>query len=612
MRRLVFDCETDGLLPELTKVHCIGTIDVDTGEQTSEHTPEGIKSTLRELMDADVIVGHNIIGFDIPAIQKVYPWFRPRGIVRDTYVLSTLMHPHIAESDFERAHKNTLPKKHIGSHSLAAWGFRLGELKAEYEGGWLKYSEEMRRYMDQDVVVTKKLLSSFERTASEWGIDIYDDHPSPGKDCVDLEHRVASIVFQVEKTGMRFDRPAAVALAAKLSARKQELTDELQKRFPPRKVTETFIPKVNNKKRGYVKGLPFEKEWTVAFNPASRQEVARRLQGLGWKPAAYGKDGTPTVDEDILSTLPYPEAKLLSEFYVVDKRLGQIVHGQEAWFRHEHNGRIHGRIRSNGAHTGRMTHSRPNLAQVPANHAPYGEECRACFISDEGYTMVGCDADALELRDLAGYMAHWDNGAYIETVLRGDKAQGTDMHTLNAKAIGCDRDTAKTFFYAMIYGSGEANLGSVIGSKSRSARADGAAAKARLMAGVPALGRLVRAVSSKIEKRGYLVGLDGRRLYTRSQNAALNTLLQGAGAVQMKRGLVILCDSLTQAGYEWGRDYAIVGLIHDEWQAYVKPELVETYGNAAVQAIRAAGKFYDFKCPLDGQWKGGANWKETH
>lgn len=610
--RLVFDCETDGFLDQMTKLHCLGITDLDTGTKYSAHFPVDIECGVRLLMNADVIIGHNIIGFDIPAIQKVYPWFKPKGLIRDAFVMTRLMWPHIADLDFRMAEKGRLPKKYIGGHSLAAWGFRIGELKDEYQGGFEQWSPEMQSYMDQDVAVTVRLWERIEKEAKEWGLDLYDPNPAPGKDCVQLEHDVATIVEKVIRHGMRFDKDLAISLASKLSRRKMELTLQLQDVFPPREVVEIFTPKVNNKTRGYVKGVPFEKKHKVIFNPASRQEVARRLQELGWKPQAFGKDGTPTVDEDVLSALKYPEAELLSEFYMVDKRLGQIANGKEAWFRHEKNGRIHGRIHSCGAHTGRMTHSNPNLAQVPANHAPYGEECRACFIADEGFVMVGCDADALELRDLAGYMAHWDGGAYIETILRGDKKNGTDMHTLNAKAIGCDRDTAKTFFYAMIYGSGDANLGSVIGVQGKKARLAGAAAKDRLMKGVPALGKLVQAVGAKVAKRGYLIGLDGRRLKARSANAALNTLLQSAGAIQMKRGLVILVKSLSEAGLEWGRDYTIIGLIHDEWQANVRPEHVETYGELAVQAIRKAGEFYNFGCPLDGQWQKGMSWKETH
>ncbi len=612
--RYAFDTETDGLIPELTKLHCLVITCLDTGEKRSyrndghEDNRIRLKEGVRLLMEADLIVGHNIIGFDIPALRKVYPWFKPKGLVRDTLVLTRLMWPHIKEGDFKRASVGLLPKKYIGAHSLAAWGFRLGVLKDEYNAGWAQWSQEMQDYCEQDVVVTETLWRRIEKEAAAWGVPLEDPNPPPRKDCVELEHRVAWIVEKVQAHGFRFDLPRAAELVAKLTARKQELTEELELSFPPEVVVTHFTPKANNSKFGYQKGVTIRREKVVAFNPASRQQVAARLQKLGWKPTEFGKDGTPTVDDEILSKLPYPEAKLLAEFFMIEKRLGQIANGREAWFRHERRGRIHGRIHSGGAHTGRMTHSNPNLAQVPGNKAPYGEECRACFIADEGFVLVGCDADALELRDLAGYMAAWDGGAYIETVLRGDKAEGTDMHTINATLLGCDRETAKVFFYAMIYGAGIAKLAAILGVSVKEA----AIRKERLLNGVPALGALIKAVAAKIEKQGYVVGLDGRRLVTRSANAALNTLLQSAGAIQMKRGLVILYDTLTTLGWKWGRDFTIVGLIHDEWQSNVRPELAEEFGARAVTAIRDAGSFYSFRCPLDGQFKVGQTWRDTH
>ena len=423
-----FDCETDGLLPDLTKIHCIGITDIDSGEvQSFQGDGPELGIGLAILRNADLIVGHNIIGFDLKAIQKLYKGWKTDALVRDTMVLTRLFWPHIKERDFAAYKNKKFPKELMKPHSLAAWGYRLGNRKGDYTGGWEKWSPEMHNYMLQDVAVTVDLWKRIEKEAEAWGVSLTDRDPLPGKDCVELEHRVAFITEKVQEHGFKFNREAAQDLHAKLVGRRAEIVKQLVAAFPPKEVRTSFIPKVNNKTRGYVKGQPFEKVTTVEFNPASRQQVAERLQLLGWRPQSFGKDGTPTVDDDILTTLPYPEAKLLAEFYMLEKRIGQIATGNEAWFKHERGGRIHGRIHSGGAHTGRMTHSNPNMAQVPGNHAPYGEECRACFIADDGFVLVGADADALELRDLAGYMAAWDEGAYIETVLKGDKAQGTDM-----------------------------------------------------------------------------------------------------------------------------------------------------------------------------------------
>lgn len=612
MKVLVFDLETNGLLDQLDTIHCMWIGDPATGERW-DFGPGKIMDGLGVLATADVLAGHNIIGFDLPALHKVYGW-KPKGgaIIRDTMVLTSLMWPHIKEHDFPMANKGLLPKQLIGRQSLEAWGYRLRILKGLYEGGWETWNQEMHDYCEQDVAVTTALWKRIEKEAEAWVVPLLDDNPPAKKDCIVLEHRVAAITEMVSRHGFKFNRGKAIELVGKLTARKQQLTEQLATVFPPRIVEEVIVPKANNSRYGYVKGQPFTKRWTVEFNPGSRQEVGRRLQDLGWKPAEFGKDGYPTIDDDILNTLPYPEAKVLAEWYTVDKRLGQIANGKEAWFRHERNGRIHGRIRSNGAHTGRMSHSNPNMAQVPKVGVPYGAECRDCFEADTDWDLVGCDADALELRDLAGYMSLYDGGAYIETVLKGDKANGTDMHSINAALIGCSRDVAKVFFYAMAYGSGDANLGAILGAHGRKAVATGRRARTALMEGVPALGSLVKAVQKAAEVRGYLVGLDGRRLVARAANAALNTLLQSAGAVQMKRGLVILFDDLIASGLKWGSDFAIVGLIHDEWQITCRPELADQVGGAAVKAIEKAGAFYKFGCPLTGQYQKGASWRDTH
>lgn len=624
-----FDIETNGFLPELSTIHCIWLCRLDREEDPQGfadqpgHRP--IKEALAILSDAEVLVGHHIIGFDIPAIEKVHPRWSHSALVRDTLILTRLFWPHIKQGDFARNKKGRLPAKLIGTHKLEAWGYRMGELKDEYKGGWEAWNEEMHDYCRQDVVVTRALWRRCCAEAEKWKVSMLNTKPDPGKDCIELEHRVAEIVRKVEAHGWRFDKIAAADLAAKLMKRYTELKDELQLAFPPRIVETPFTPKANNKKFGYVKGVTMIKRSTIVFDPSSRQEVGRRFRALGWEPEAFGKDGHPTLDDDILASLEktIPQAKLLREYLMVEKRLGQVVNGKEAWLRHERNYRIHGQIHSNGAHTGRMTHSKPNIANVPGlinkktgEPQPYGEESRRCFLADPGYVLVGCDADALELRDLAGYMAAYDGGAYIDTVLKGNKAEGTDMHSINMRSLSSviptTRDSAKVFFYAMIYGSGLPNLGLILNAPKGKAKAIGGRAKNALLSGVPALGKLVGKVEEKIEKQGYIRGLDGRRLFTRSKNAALNTLLQSAGAVQMKRGLVILYDELIDRGWQWGKEFTIVGLIHDEWQANVLPHLADEYGQTAADAIRKAGEFYSFKCPLAGNFDVGTNWAETH
>lgn len=629
--KLIFDIETNGLLDQLDRVHCLVIRDADTGELTYNYASghdglngPDILEALAQLEAADEIIGHNIIGFDIPALQKVYPGFKPRGRITDTLVMTRALFPkeRLLDSDYRRVAKKAMPGKLIGSHSLEAWGYRLGDYKGDYNGPWETWSQEMQDYCVQDTQVTLKLYQRCRKEADA----IPDSHVF-----LTLEHRVSTILARQERRGFLFDMDKARALLVKLVKRRDELEAGLTSAFPPWWVSRgVFTPKKDNRKQGYTAGVPLTKVELVTFNPASRHHIADRLQRvLGWKPKAFTPSGQPLLDEGVLNGMTQPEAKLLAEYLMVQKRIGQLADGDEALIRHvKADGRIHGSVNPNGAHTGRMTHSRPNMAQVPGGKSAYGHEFRECLIAAPGFKLVGCDADALELRDLAGYMAAYDGGAYIDVVLKGDKSSGTDMHSVNARALGLDpkqvytvdgrqltgRDIAKVWFYAFIYGAGDQKLGEIqIGGRDEEKqRRVGKKARASFLKNLPALGRLTARAKEKCKNPGFLVGLDKRRLYPRSEHAALNTLLQSAGAVMMKMALVILDDKLQSLGFLPGRDYEFVANVHDEWQIEVKEEYAEAIGKEARDAIVAAGEAFKFRCPLDGNYVVGSSWAETH
>lgn len=608
---LIFDIETNGLLDETNTIHCLCIKDFDQGREWSLHGKD-IEYGVHLLHEAEVIVGHNVIKFDIPAIQKVYPWFRPQGIVRDTLVYSRLLYPDLREIDFARRRKKSdLPGKLIGSHGLKAWGYRLGNYKGDYEGPWDSWSKDMQDYCEQDVRVTFDLYAKF-----------LSKNPSP--QAVDLEHKVATIIGRQERYGFAFDSAAARSLYAVLLARRIDIGNALRDAFPPWEIVEEFIPKRNNKTKGYIAGVPIEKVSVCEFNPNSRDHIAFKLQQkYGWKPTKFtNEDGKPAIDETILAKLPYPEAKLLSEYLMLTKRIGQLAEGKASWLSSEKAGAIFGSVNTNGAVTGRMTHASPNIAQVPSVRAPWGKECRALFKAREGKVLVGCDADALELRCLAGYMALYDGGKYVKTVLEGKKEDGTDMHSVTCRGIGFEptqkykiygqevtgRDGAKKWFYAFIYGAGDGKLGSIFGKSYKF----GKASRQKFLRALPALGKLVGAVKAKVAKRGYLIGLDGRHLRIRSEHAALNTLLQSAGAVFMKQALVLLDDKLTADGLVPGVDYEFVANVHDEWQIEVTDGLQDQVGRTAVWAIEEAGRHFKFRCPLTGNYAAGQTWADTH
>ena len=594
---LIFDIETNGLLRTVDKLHCIAIFDTETEELTS-YSGNTLKEGLEKLMKAEELIGHNIVKYDIPTLQKLYPSFNPKCKIFDTLLMSKLVYPDIGELDDRNIRKGVFPKKLRGKYSLKAWGYRLKEYKGDYceqEDCWAEWSIDMQRYCEQDVMVTKKLFDLLKsKEISETSIEI--------------EHKFAKIIGLQEQRGVCFDKQKAVEFAANLIKEKADIERELKLAFPNEIREETFIPKVNNKTKGYIKGQPFIKRYEIEFNPSSRQMLAERLiKKYSWKPTKLSPTGLPVIDEEVISELNYPEAPLLQRYFLVTKTLGQLADGRNAWLKLENDSVIYGGVDTIGAVTGRCTHNSPNLAQVPSGHSAFGKECRELFKARKKYRFIGCDASGLELRMLAHYMNDED---YTHEILHGD------IHTANQKAAGLPtRDKAKAFIYGFLYGAGDEKVGSITGKGS----AEGKRIKAKFLKSLPKLAKLTKGVKQRISERGYLKGIDGRILKVREQYKGLNVLLQSAGAIVMKKALCILYDDCVSKG--WIKDnwyladdnliYFILN-IHDEYQAEVKPEIVDEYKVAAVEAIKKAGLFFNMRCPLDGEAKEGENWYETH
>lgn len=623
MTTLIFDLESDGLLDTITTVHSLVLKDVETGEVTScayTYGMEGrsIEAGLHMLMEADLIVGHNIIKFDLVAIQKIFPWFTyDETKVFDTLVASRLIWTNLVDTDMARIRKGktTLTPKLAGSHSLEAWGHRVGKWKGDYskimeERGldpWASWNPEMQSYCVQDVEVTETLYQ----------LILEKDYSAQA---IELEHQVAFVIAQMERNGFRFDVPAAEKLYVELSMAREELGEQLRTIFKPWYAVDGNVvtPKRLNSKLGYwgekdeegsFHGFPYQKVKEVVFNPNSRDQIANRLMALyGWKPIELTGSGKAKVDETVLEALPYAEAKELARYMTLQKRIGQLAEGDNAWLKKvEGDGRIHGSVITNGAVTGRATHSHPNIGQVPKVGSIYGAECRALFTAVPGKTLLlGCDVSGLELRMLGHFMAKHDGGAYGREVIEGD------VHTINQQAAGLpDRDVAKEFIYAFLYGAGDGKIGSIIGK----GRMAGRAIKAKFFKKVPALKKLVDGVKKAAQVKGFLKGLDGRLLHIRSDHAALNTLLQSAGALVCKQWIVEFDRLLRENSLQ--DKVKLVAWVHDELQMEVCKSLVSgdnksVVGDLCVEAIVIAGNKLGIRVPLTGEYKIGNNWKETH
>jgi len=545
---LVLDIETDS---KQSKIWMVVTKNLDTGELICHSEAETLKPLIEQ---SEQIIGHNLIAFDAYHLQSLWKIQIPLKKCWDTLIVSRLLKPDIADG-----------------HSLEAWGRRLSSPKIDYSEWDNPDLEKMKEYCEQDVELTAKLYSHLKGQLRRQKFSDY---------CVELEHKVADIVALQVRNGVLIDQRALMLLKAEVEDELNALTDKMVAEFEP------TIVQLKTKQK------------IIPFNPGSRMQIIDRLVARGWKPNEWTEKGNVVLDEEILKSMAIPEAKVFLRYFELQKINSFLVNWDE---KIEADGRIHGKVITNGAVTGRMTHSSPNLGQVPSAQTELGKRCRALFTVPDGYSMVGIDASGLELRMLAHYMQDDD---YIKAVCEGKSSDKTDVHSINQRAAGLDtRDQAKTFIYAFLYGAGAEKIGSIAG---------GGAHKGKqlinaFLEATPALQSL-RTKVTKIAEKGSLPGLDGRRLFVRSPHKALNTLLQGAGAAVMKVALVLLDDSLKASKIP----YKFLLNVHDEVQIEVPTEYADKTMGLGMKAIEDAGVVLKLRCPLAGEAKKGANWFLTH
>ena len=621
---LFFDIETDGLLDTVTKVHCM--VIINTEGEVTRYRPnevlEGAKRLQKAVEKGEAIVGHNIIDFDIPCLEKLFTndfkiAREYREHIIDTLVLSRLIYGDISDKDMGLVRTDRLPGKLVGSHSLKAWGYRLGELKGTYaeetEDAWIVFNEEMLAYNEQDVKVTKKLFDTLSQKR---------EYPAQS---IWLEHQAQWLISQMKRNGFSFDTEKAQHLEMVLRGRHAVLDSHLRRVVPPIP-DKIFVPKRDNKKLGYIKGVPIQRY--KDFNPNSRQQIEwLLLKHFDYHPDEedlYEGDRLK-IDDDTFRYIKKDEtapkeiqeiASIMEEYLMISKRLGQLADGKFGWLKMvSSDGRIHGNVNPCGAVTGRATHASPNIAQVPSISSPYGKECRELFHAPNGWYQAGVDASGLELRCLAHYMARYDGGAYAHEILNGD------IHTANQKAAGLpERNMAKTFIYGFLYGAGDEKIGKIVHGDAK----DGKKLKKKFLEHTPAIANLRDAIKNSLVekeqygkvlkwKRKFLKGLDGRPLKVRSLHAALNLLLQSAGALICKYWIIRLEERLLKLGLEHGEDFQYMAWIHDEVQIACRThEIAECVVKEAQEAMRDTQAYFNFRVQLDTEGKIGLNWGDCH
>ena len=440
MKQLVFDIETDDL--KATKIWCLCCIDVDTGQEY-KFPPDKLSEGYELLKSADKLIGHNIIGFDVPVIEELAGISLWDKALVDTLVLSRLFNP-VRE----------------GNHGLEKWGYDLGSPKIDFEE-YTYYSEDMLTYCMQDVRLNAKVFEALKAESRGF---------SPKS--VEIERETYKIISAQRRHGFLLNLPFASKLLGELETKMDEIVTQVHEKFLPREETRYLYP--NTGKNGNLlktatdnfgkntrltpeefkemeslysengKNVKVPRVEVTEFNLGSRKQIGEYLINFGWEPEVFTPTGQPQVDEKILSKVKdIPEAALICDYLMYQKRVAQVI----SWIdKCDDDNRVRAFVNSNGAITGRMTHSYPNLAQVPSSSAPYGKECRTCWTVPRGRKLVGIDASQLELRMLAHYM---NDGEYTNEIINGD------IHTTNQKLAGLEsRNQAKTFIYALFYGAG--------------------------------------------------------------------------------------------------------------------------------------------------------------
>jgi len=541
---------------EADRIHVLVTKDIDTGS-VEVYREDAIADGVNALCDADLIIGHNIMLYDIPILERSTHTISSKAY--DTLIISRMMYPDKAEHP-------------LGGNSLKAWGEKLGEYKSDYQGGWDEWNQEMEDYCIQDVHVSEKIF--------KYQLDFIRKNEKP----VRLEHMVTKIIANQIENGFGFDLESAQILERDLMFEKASIEDRMRSIFPD-KIHIRYSEKTGKRLKDKVE----------VFNPGSRQQIGNRLhEKYGWNPPTTEK-GNYNIDATVLSSLEFSEAKELCKYFDTTKLISQV----SDWVTratHSRDGRIHGSLNPQGTVTGRMTASQPNLQQVSGD-----SRARALFVPRAGWVQVGIDASGLEARLLASRMAEFDSGSYADVILNGD------IHTTNQTAAGLStRDQAKTFFYGFIYGAGNKKIGEIVGK----GEAVGSRLKKKFLAELPALKKVMDRARVSADSRKGVTLLDGRLVPVRSPHKALNTQIQGDGAIVMKLAQCILNKRIEE--HSLTEKAKFMATVHDEWQLECSPECAEIVGQLGVTSITESGEKLGCRMRLDGEYKIGKDWSECH
>lgn len=617
---LILDIEADGLTPSVIWV-CI-TKDIQTGEVRTWLGPKGLK----EYLEGFILVGHNILWFDIPVLNRLWGTAIDPLRCLDTLVVSRL----INSWDYSR-------------HSLAYWGERLGLDKIEFND-WSKLTDEMIEYCIRDVDVNEKVFEFLRKFIEDERL----------QRAIDLEHKAAIICTEMHYNGFGFDIGKCEELYARVQKELEELDGAIQQAFPPRKVvSRTIFPKPTKsgsiskvdfrwvkdgrtpEELGAKVGVPFPIYETVVFNPSSVKQIIEKMWELGWNPTektkghinaerdlrfARGSERTIlldrletykrtgwTISDENLSTLPSdaPAAShLIVRHILLTRRLTTLDEWKLAY--NERTLSIHGEIRPIGTWTHRAAHKNPNTGNIARTSSEFGYEMRALWKARKGWRQIGCDAEGIQLRILAHYM---EDDEFTRALVSGNSDDGTDVHTLNWKRLGSackDRTTAKTFIYSYLLGASAGKTAQVFGCSLNDAKQ----AREQFVNSFPGLKYIREEMIPEDAQRGFFWGLDGRPVMCDSTHLMLAGYLQNGETIVMKHANWLWREQLRKEKIPFRQ----MAYVHDEWQTETidDDDVVKFVKEVQANSIVKAGIDLGVKCPLAGKAVDGYNWAECH
>ena len=602
---MIFDIETDGLeLDSIHNVWCVCAI-APSGERL-RFGPSRIPEALALLGSADRLVGHNISSYDLPVLERLHG-FRYAGPVVDTLVLSRLVCNGLSNQ----------ADRH-GRHSLAAWGARLGFAKGDHSD-FSRYSPAMLEYCTRDCEVVEKLL---ERLRSM----------KPSKRAVDLELAYDALLRRVERHGFSLDEQATRELQGKLERRLERFQELLDGVFPPETIEtgrpsfytlesrngrlfETEFPRCSTKAeletwRKLHKIRPRDVRLvegpvatrTVRFNACSPAQVIHAMRSLGWEPEAENESGSIRTSEVELCRSGLPAGRLIAAYRGFQK----LRSFTEQWLSHARGGKLYPRFVSNRAATGRSSCRSPNIQQIPTSRSrksglrllvPYGRRCRALFLPQPGYRLIGSDLKGIEIRLLAHRLYPYDGGDFARRL-----ASGEDLHQTNATMLGIPRETAKTVLYGSMYGIGARSLAADLQIKQGDAQViiDG------FTAGRPGFASLRSHLITEYRRDKRIALIDGRRIQVPREYALLVYAISGDAAILMKHWVLAAERALAPTSYR------MLAVVHDEIQGEARPDDVETAIETLRGTAREAGETLGFRVPIDADAKEGSSWAHTH